>query len=79
MAHWNGNYIIESTNRTMDGAVIHAFNVAYRETFEYDEFLTVLDEKVASTIQNYNTMFCKEYPINVTDNENKVPGILYGR
>lgn len=76
MAHWNGSFLIESTGRTMDGAVIHAFNVAFRETGESDDFLTVIDEKVAATVQQYNTMFCKEYPINVSDNDNKVPGIL---
>jgi len=39
----------------------------------------VLDPKVAATVAVYNSSFCKEYAINVLDNTQKVPGILYGR
>lgn len=41
--------------------------------------MNVLDVKVAKTVAVYNMAFCKEYPINLGDNSNKIPGILYGR
>jgi hypothetical protein len=44
-----------------------------------DSFVSILDEKVAQTVAAYNTAFCKEYPINLSDNDKKIPGILIGR
>lgn len=57
---------------------MHAINVAFNELID-DEFINVLDEKVAQTVAVYNDAFCKEYPINLADNGSKIPGILYGR
>lgn len=75
LAHWNKSFLWEATIRPVDGSVIHAINVAYRQT-KTDTFISVLDPMVASTVASYNSSFCKEYPINVTDNDAKIPGIL---
>lgn len=77
--HWNGSYLWEATVRPIDGSVLHAFNVAAREALGKDTYLSILDVKVAQTVSQYNISFCKEYPINVDDNTNKIPGILIGR
>lgn len=76
--HWNGTYLWEASQRPIDGSVVHAINVAASELLE-DEFLNVLDPKVAKTVSAYNAAFCKEYPINTLDNSKKIPGVFYGR
>lgn len=45
--------------RPVDGSVVHAINVAFRESID-DDFLNVLDPKVAQTVATYNDSFCKE-------------------
>jgi len=72
-SHWNGNFLWESENREVDGAVIHAI-----ATFGKDNF-GPLSPWTAKTIAHYNEVFCIEYKINQADNKAKVPGILYGR
>mmetsp|Transcript_28368 Transcript_28368/g.23805 ORF Transcript_28368/g.23805 Transcript_28368/m.23805 type:complete len:94 (+) Transcript_28368:816-1097(+) len=57
-AHWNGSYLWEATQRPIDGSVIHAINVASNEYD--DDFINVLDPKVAMTVSAYNSAFCKE-------------------
>lgn len=59
LQHWNGSYLWEATQRPIDGSVVHAINVAFNELID-DEFLNVLDEKVAQTVAVYNDAFCKE-------------------
>lgn len=78
--HWNTsvNALIEDANRQLDSSVINALIVGYND-YQDNTFLTTNSTQVANTVATYNTMFCKEYPINVTDNNNKIPGILYGR
>jgi len=71
--HWNGNFLWESQNREVDGAVIHAI-----ATFGSDNY-GALSPWTASTIKHYNEVFCVEYKINKKDNDANVPGILYGR
>lgn len=58
-SHWNGSYLWEAQQRPIDGSVIHAINVAFNEVID-DEFLNVLDVKVANTVAVYNSAFCKE-------------------
>lgn len=69
--HWTGSFMMESTNRQRDGAVIHAFS-----SFEA---YSITDLKVAKTIQTLGLAFCNEYPINQQDNKNNIPGVLIGR
>lgn len=71
--HWNGTMIYESANRTLDGSVIHAIS-----SFGKYLYGPTSSEAVA-TVKTYNTAFCKEYKVNQTDNQNNVPGVLYGR
>lgn len=73
--HYNGNFIMEETNRQKDGAVICALNTGYAN----DGFYGPTDSKVAGTISAYNDLFSNAYPINGKDTQNGVPGILYGR
>jgi len=61
----------ESTNRQKDGAVIHAFS-------SFNAY-SITDQKVAKTIQTLAFTFCNEYPINVQDTKNSIPGVLIGR
>lgn len=56
--HWNGTYVIESTNREKDSAVIHAM-VELNEGL-YD----MTGKEVAGTINTLNLLFCSEYTIN---------------
>eukprot|EP01089_Gocevia_fonbrunei_P016118 TRINITY_DN4924_c0_g1_i1.p1 TRINITY_DN4924_c0_g1~~TRINITY_DN4924_c0_g1_i1.p1 ORF type:complete len:526 (-),score=98.74 TRINITY_DN4924_c0_g1_i1:46-1623(-) len=74
-AHFNGQYVLESTNRPQDAAVILAFNDGYTG----DGMFSPTDSRVAATISSYNNLFCSEYPINQKDYSNGIPGILYGR
>jgi len=76
-SHWdtNLNSLIEDQNRKLDSSVINALIVGYND-YSMNTFLTTNDSKVAQTVSAYNTMFCKEYPLNTTDNNNNIPGIL---
>lgn len=72
-SHWTGEYIGESSNRMIDGAVIHAIASFGKYLFKPS------GSEAASTLDVYAKAFCEEYPINQADNESKVPGILIGR
>lgn len=74
--HWTGSAVIEHTGRTYDGAVIVGFNVGFDSS---DGLFAPSSFEVASTVKEYNSMFCNEYAINTADTSNSVPGVLYGR
>jgi GH15 family glucan-1,4-alpha-glucosidase len=59
LAHWNGEYVYESTNREKDSAVIHAF-----VELNYDDLFDMTGKEVAGTIDTLNHLFCNEYNIN---------------
>lgn len=75
-AHWNGQYVLESTNREKDGAVIVAFNDGFNDA---DGLFAPTSLEVASTIKTYNLAFCNEWAINTNDTDAGLPGVLYGR
>lgn len=56
--HWNGTYVIESTNREKDSAVIHAMVELNEGLYDYT------GKEVAGTINTLNLLFCSEYSIN---------------
>lgn len=62
----------EGSNRQQDSIVIHAFSY-------FPGYYEFTDEKIASSINFYNKMFCNTFNINQKDNQNGIPGILYGR
>jgi len=74
-AHWNGEFVFESTNREEDSAVIMAFNEGYSN----DGYFAPTDPEVTATINTFNTYFYFAYDINLNDSSAGVPGILYGR
>mmetsp|Transcript_33419 Transcript_33419/g.93798 ORF Transcript_33419/g.93798 Transcript_33419/m.93798 type:complete len:571 (+) Transcript_33419:58-1770(+) len=74
-AHYNGDYVYESTNRLMDSAVIIAFNDGYLN----DGFFAPNSEEVSGTIATLNDVFYSTFPINAIDDQIGLPGILYGR
>eukprot|EP01006_Ploeotia_vitrea_P032267 TRINITY_DN64532_c0_g1_i3.p1 TRINITY_DN64532_c0_g1~~TRINITY_DN64532_c0_g1_i3.p1 ORF type:complete len:227 (-),score=3.77 TRINITY_DN64532_c0_g1_i3:46-726(-) len=74
--HWDGKAIYEAEGRTYDGAVIVGFNVGYDKS---DNLFYPTSYEVASTIKQYNLLFCNEYTINTKDTTNNIPGVLYGR
>ena len=74
--HWTGSAIIEDNSRTYDGAVIVGLNNGYDSS---DNLFFPTSIEVASTVNEYNNMFCNEYSINDQDQSNNIPGILYGR
>eukprot|EP01129_Flabellula_baltica_P000376 TRINITY_DN1039_c0_g1_i1.p1 TRINITY_DN1039_c0_g1~~TRINITY_DN1039_c0_g1_i1.p1 ORF type:complete len:504 (+),score=104.61 TRINITY_DN1039_c0_g1_i1:109-1620(+) len=74
-SHWNGEFVLETSIRQKDGAVICAFNDGYTD----DEYYFPTSKEVASTIKNYNSLFCSEYKINRDDTKQGIPGIMYGR
>jgi glucoamylase len=74
--HWNGKAVIEATGRTYDGAVIVGFNTGFDSS---DNLFAPSSYEVASTVKEYNSMFCSEYSINTQDSGNSIPGVLYGR
>ena len=73
--HYQNDFIFEEANRQKDGAVICALNDGYND----DGVFSASSQEVASTINIYNQAFHSEYPINSADDNNKIPGILYGR
>lgn len=74
--HWTGSAVIEASTKTYDSAVIVGFNVGYDSS---DNLFAPTSYEVASTVKEYNAMFCNEYSINWADTNSKVSGILYGR
>jgi len=74
--HYNGEYVQECTTRLQDGAVILAFNHGYDDI---DTLFNPLSMEVANTVIAYNNLFCGIFPINPTDSNKQVNGILYGR
>lgn len=58
LAHWNGEYVYESTNREKDSAVVHAFVELNLDLFD------MTGKEVAGTINTLNKLFCNEYNIN---------------
>jgi len=75
-SHFTGDFIFESTNREVDGAVIVALNYGFDDDAPVYAATSL---EVASTVRYYNKAFCAEYPINVADSASKLPGVLYGR
>lgn len=74
-AHWNGNYLWESKNRPIDGAVIHAIATFGASNSKFP----VTSKEAAKTIQFERKAFCREYKINQDDDTAKIPGVLIGR
>ena len=74
-AHWNKEYYTEGCGRPIDSSVITAFVEGYAN----DNYLPLIDEKVARTINYLNKVFCKEFKINIIDSQNGIPGVLHGR
>ena len=75
--HWNGNYLIESSNRPIDGATLAALNDGVSDDMSTP--FTPTSEYVAGTVSTLVTAFCDAYPINSGDTNAGVPGILIGR
>lgn len=74
-SHWNGEYFTQASNRLKDGAVICGLNKGYAD----DDFLKPIDDRIAKTVTVLNELFCETFSINQKDNDNNVPGIMYGR
>lgn len=74
-AHYNGQFVAETSSRQKDAAVICAFNDGYLE----DGMFGPTSKEVAGTIATLNTLFCDMFPINQADAGAGIPGILYGR
>ncbi len=72
-AHYNGEYIYESTNREEDSAVLHS--IATFGEYSFD----ATSEEAANTITHLAEVFCDQYPINQADNDLGIPGMLFGR
>lgn len=71
--HWNGTYLYESTNRPKDGSVIHA-------SYTFGEYIYAPNSsEVASTIKYLTNIFCEIFPINTSDTNAGIPGVLIGR
>jgi len=75
-AHFDGNFIFESSNRKLDGAVIVGLNNGFDDP---KPVFTPCSKEVAATVLAYNRAFCEEYPINQADTKAGVAGVLYGR
>lgn len=58
LAHWNGSFIYESTNREKDSSVIHALVNLNEGVFD------ISGHETTATINVYSKLFCSEYPIN---------------
>jgi len=74
-AHWNGNYLWESENRPIDGAVIHAIATFGSTQNKYP----VTSKEAAKTILFERQAFCKEFAINQKDDTAGMAGVLIGR
>jgi len=75
-SHFNGDYVLETTAREKDGAVIVGFNDGFHAA---DGLFAPTSLEVAKTVAAYNLAFSTEYAINTADTANGLPGILYGR
>jgi hypothetical protein len=84
LGHWNGQTLIESTNRPLDGATLAALNDGM-DCFFVWFFWSLMDagvaddqptpfsptsEYVAGTVKTLVEAFCTEYPINNQDTVN---------
>lgn len=56
--------------------MIVGFNVAYLSA---DKIFAPASYEVASTVYQYNNLFCSEYAVNQEDTKAGTPGVLYGR
>lgn len=74
-AHWNGQYVYESTNRPIDSAVILGFNNGCME----DGFFCPDSAVAGATMAFLSNVFYNEFAINQKDNANGIPGVLLGR
>ena len=74
-AHYNGQFIYESTNRPKDSAVITALNIGYMG----DDIFAPNSAEVAGTIETLNDVFNAMFPINAYDTRAGLGGVLYGR
>jgi hypothetical protein len=72
-SNWTGEYIGESSNRMIDGAVIHAIASFGKYLFKPSV------SKAAATLDVYAKAFREGYPIIQSGNEAWVAGILIGR
>lgn len=72
-SHWTGEYIGESSNRMIDGSVIHAIASFGKYLFKPS------GSEAAATVDVYAKHFCQDYQINQDDNKNQEPGVLIGR
>jgi glucoamylase len=69
-------YVLESTNRPKDSAVICAFTHADMN----DGVFKLTGKEVAATVSTLTVAFHQEYPINSQDDKTlNIPGILFGR
>lgn len=75
-AHWNGQYVYESTNRPVDSAVILAFNNGCMD----DGFFCPDSYYAAATLDYLENVFYQAFPINQKDSsQNNLPGVMLGR
>lgn len=74
-AHYNGQFVYESTNRQEDSAVIIAFTVGYLN----DGVFAPDSQEVAGTLLTLAELFHGMFYINQQDDKQKVPGVLFGR
>ena len=71
--HWKDGFLYESTNRPIDGAVIHSIATFGEYMFPPES------EEAAATIRVITKSFCQEYPINQEEIGAGEVGILIGR
>jgi glucoamylase len=80
--YYNGISLIEADNRKYDTAVILGLISDYeinKSTNNIDYLFEPSSFKIAQTVYNFNCLFSDEYPINLQDTKNLIPGLLYGR
>ena len=71
--HWKDGYLFESTNRPLDGAVIHSIATFGKYLYPPES------SEAAATIKVLTKAFCREYPINQEEIAAGKPGLLIGR
>jgi glucoamylase len=74
-AHYNGQYVYESTNRQEDSAVLLAFTHGYLN----DGVFAPDSQEVAGTLLTLAELFHGMFYINQQDDKQAVPGVLFGR
>ena len=77
MGHWNGQYLFESTNRPLDGAVLAALNDGVAD--DMPNIFPPTSQYVAATVKAEINAFCSAFPINNNDTLRGVPGVMIGR